>query len=371
MPALKNLSLASIGTAVISFGAVAPVNAAAFYEITGLDFLPSDINDKREVVGEQYLWQAGKVTDLTTLPGANGSSLFASAINNKGIIVGGGLKAEIPDTRGFISDGTTIKDLGRPGNFCTDYCPPTTAADINDANVVALQYVLSGGGERPVTYIQDENGNQTEVLFDAFAVGINNNNQVVGYSPTRARGSGEGRLWNEGNVNVLLPANAPEFSIYGTSIADINNLGQVVGSGPEFSFPDNSQAQIWSNPLDNATGTILGTLGGSTSRANGINDLTQVVGSSSLADNSTEHAFLWADGALTDLNSLIDSESGWELTSALEINENGDIIGIGNFNGESRGFIAKAVPEPTSTLGVLGLGVVGFMSWRKRRMKRQ
>lgn len=369
MSALKNLSIASIGTAVISFGAVAPVTAASFYEITGLDFLPSDINDKREVVGEQYLWQAGKVTDLTTLPGANGSSLSASAINNNSKIVGGGLNVPNTNTQAFISDGTRITDLGRPGDFCSEFCPFTSATDINDANIVALEYVLEGNGVRPVTYIQDENGNQTEVLFDAFAVGINNNNQVVGYSPTRARGSGEGRLWNEGNVNVLLPANAPEFGIYGTSIADINNLGQVVGSGPEFSFSDNSQAQIWSNPLDNATGTILGTLGGSTSRANGINDLTQVVGSSSLADNSAEHAFLWKDGVLTDLNSLIDSESGWELTSALEINNNGDIIGVGNFNGESRGFIAKAVPEPTSTLGVLGLGMFGFAYWRKRKQR--
>lgn len=368
MSALKNLSIASIGTAVISFGAIAPVSAASFYEITGLDFLPSDINDKREVVGEQYLWQAGKITDLTTLSGANGSSLFASAINNKGIVVGGGFKGDIPDTRGFISDGTTIKDLGRPGDFCTDYCPPTTAADINDANIVALQYVFEGSGVRPVTYIQDESGTQTTVLEDNFAIGINNNNQVVGYSPTRARGAGVGGLWTEGNVTTLTPANTPEFGIFGTFTADINNLGQVVGSGNI----ENEEAQIWIDPLNNTTGTLLGTLGGSTSRANGINDLTQVVGTSSLANSPKEHAFLWQKGALTDLNNLIDSASGWELTSALKINNNGDIIGIGNFNGEQRGFIASAtaVPEPTSTLGVLGLGMFGLIGWYKRRTKR-
>lgn len=370
MSVLKNLSITSIGTAVVSFAAVAPVSAASLYQITGLDFLPSDINDKGEVVGEQYLWQGGKVTDLTTLPGANGSPISARAINNNSRIVGGGLNVDNFDDQAFISDGTRITDLGRPGDFCSDFCPTTTAADINDANTIALAYVLEGNGVRPVTYTQDENGNQTEVLFDAFAVGINNNNQVVGYSPARARGSGEGRLWNDGEQISLLPANAPEFGIYGTTIADINNLGQVVGSGPELGFPENFQAQIWSNPLDNITGNVLGTLGGSTSRANGINDLTQVVGSSSLADNSTQHAFLWEDGNLVDLNSLIDSTSGWELTSALEINAQGDIIGIGNFNGEQRGFVAKAVPEPTSTLGVLGLGIFGLVSWRKRRVKR-
>ncbi|KJH73502.1 HAF repeat-containing PEP-CTERM protein [Aliterella atlantica] len=371
MPALRKLSIASLGTAVISLGAVAPANAAAFYNITGLDFLPSDINDKGEVVGEQYLWQAGKVTDLTTIPGANNSPISATAINNNSKIVGGGLNAGGFSDQPFIFDGTAITDLGRPGDFCNEFCPPTTAADINDANVVAIGYVLYSGSERPVTYIQDESGTQTEVLFDTFAVGINNTNQVVGYSPARARGSGEGRLWTENNTTTLLPANAPEFAIFGTSIADINNLGQVVGAGPEFSFPDNSQAQIWSDPLNNSIGTILGTLGGSTSRANGINDLTQVVGAYSLADGSTEHAFLWENGELVDLNTLIDSASGWELTSAVEINEHGDIIGIGNFNGEQRGFIASAkpVPEPTSTLGVL-VGVFGLVSWRKRRVKR-
>jgi len=371
MSVLKNLSSASIGTAVVSFAVVAPVSAASLYQITGLDFLPSDINDKGEVVGEQYLWQGGKVTDLTTLPGVNGSPISATAINNNSKIVGGGLNTNNFNDQAFISDGTKITDLGRPGDFCSDFCPPTTAVDINDANIVALQYVFEGGGVRPITYIQDENGNQTEVLPDNFAVGINNNNQVVGFSPARARGAGVGGLWTDGNETTLIPANAPDFGIFATFTTDINNLGQVVGYG-NLGFPQGDQAQIWSAPLNDAIGTLLGTLGGDTSRATGINDLTQVVGASSLADGSTEHAFLWEDGTLTDLNSLIDAESGWELTSALEINNNGDIIGIGNFNGEQRGFIAstKPVPEPTSTLGVLGLGVFGLVNLRKRRTKR-
>ena len=36
--------------------------------------------------------------------------------------------------------------------------------------------------------------------------------------------------------------------------------------------------------------------------------------------------------------------------------------------GEQRGFVATtAVPEPTSVLGVLGLGLFGLSNWRKRK----
>ena len=106
---------------------------------------------------------------------------------------------------------------------------------------------------------------------------------------------------------------------------------------------------------------------GATSDALGVNNSQQIVGNSTLVDNSTQHAFLWEDGEIIDLNSLIAPESGWELTSALEINNNGDIIGIGTYNGVERGFVARAVPEPSSVLGILGLGVFGLGSWLKRK----
>lgn len=108
-------------------------------------------------------------------------------------------------------------------------------------------------------------------------------------------------------------------------------------------------------------------MGGEDSAALGINNSNQVVGSSFLEDDSTQHAFLWEDGELVDLNSLIAPETGWELTSAFEINDRGDIIGVGNFNGEQRGFVATVVPEPSSVLGILGLGLFGIGSWLKRK----
>ena len=51
--------------------------------------------------------------------------------------------------------------------------------------------------------------------------------------------------------------------------------------------------------------TDLGTLGGDTSYALGINDSGEVVGYSYLADNVTRHAFIWtASDGMVDLGTL-------------------------------------------------------------------
>jgi hypothetical protein len=97
-----------------------------------------------------------------------------------------------------------------------------------------------------------------------------------------------------------------------------------------------------------------------------------VVGASR-SDNSTSYASLWEDGELFNLNTLIPPDSGWELVSASKINNKNQIVGTGKINGESRGFFltpeAKSVPEPTSALGVLGLGGLNLVFRRLRKQK--
>jgi probable HAF family extracellular repeat protein len=78
--------------------------------------------------------------------------------------------------------------------------------------------------------------------------------------------------------------------------------------------------------------TDLGTLGGS-SRAEAINSKGQVVGFSFLLDRTEppfRHAFLWEKGGpMIDLNTLIPTNSSLELVAAQNINDRGEIVGLG------------------------------------------
>lgn len=90
----------------------------------------------------------------------------------------------------------------------------------------------------------------------------------------------------------------------------------------------------------------LGTLGGTTSTANGVasggtNASGMVVGSSTMSDN-TEHAFLYAGGQIFDLNTLCDlAQSDFRvLTVAKAISDSCVIIGEGiTTNGDKHAFM--------------------------------
>ena len=51
------------------------------------------------------------------------------------------------------------------------------------------------------------------------------------------------------------------------------------------------------------------------------------------------HAFVYRNGQMTDLNSLLPANSGWVLTTATAINNNNQIVGTGVVNGENHAFL--------------------------------
>src|SRR5204863_2721197 len=108
----------------------------------------------------------------------------------------------------------------------------------------------------------------------------------------------------------------------------------------------------------------LGTLpGGTGGQANGINALGLLVG---FGDTSAgaQHAFLYRNGTMTDLNTLISPSSGWVLSIAVDINDLGSIVGVGTHNGQTASFLLTPVPEP-STLALVALGM-GAIYIRRR-----
>jgi len=106
--------------------------------------------------------------------------------------------------------------------------------------------------------------------------------------------------------------------------------------------------------------TDLGTLGGKSSDAYGINDSGRVVGWSMVPGHF--HGFITGSNGvgMTDLNSLASLPAGYAgylIADALSINNAGQVLVSA----------ASYVPEPeTYALMLAGLGLIGFVArWQK------
>lgn len=329
-----------------------------------------------------------EIIDLGTL-GGNYSN--ANAINDAGQITGISRSVPPPGTgdRAYIWENGNMTNLGPIG--VTSY-----GNNISEAGYIAgTTYVNVGGGSvSGRAFLWDAGYVQTlDTLGGDFSqgTGVNDSQQVVGFSRTTA-GQTHAFLWDGGIMTDLTPTasysqasainNAGQITGSTNGIAGgafiwdsqngmtvigsgagmaINNLGQVAGfylAGSQY------HGFLW----DGTSQIDLGTLWGR-SDAYGLNDRGQVVGRT--GDYGNFHAVLWENGAMLDLNNLIDPASGWVLNYANDINNNGDITGMGTFNGESRAFLLTAVPLPSAVLlfvpGLLGLTVLARRNKKNRQ----
>ncbi len=285
------------------------------------------INNRGQVAGtvltrqgdtHACLWEQGKTTDLGTL-GGNYSEPFA--ISNIGQIVGISNSAH-GDQHAFLWQQGEMRDLGTLGGRTSHaYC-------------------------------------------------INDLGQVLGLSEA-ADGKTHAFLWQQGKLQDLGGVGAMYGGYY------LNNHGQALFSeadgpaGPEHVY-------LW----EKGHKTDIGTLGGKFVYPIGLDDMGRVLGDSSLK-NGEFHYFVWEAGKMTDigavprvktrvgngyavflhgnnaleavgslgsvdttmravvyrhgvvidLNTLISSHSGWTLTFGMSLNDNGQIICSGKFQG--------------------------------------
>ncbi|MGB7710777.1 MAG: DUF3466 family protein, partial [Microcoleus sp.] len=173
--------------------------------------------------------------------------------------------------------------------------------------------------------------------YDAAAAqGINNQGQVVGYSGL-AFGITHAFEWE--NVKMI---DLGTLLGYNHSTAyDINDSGQAIGYSAN-TLTNQSHATLWSN----GETTDLGTLGGNRSAAVAINNKGQVVGlDTTTSSKGLYHPFIWQDGQMADLNSLIPSDSGWLLREVSAINDRGQIAakGINIATGKSDALILNPI----------------------------
>ena len=349
-------------------------SAAGQVVITDLGTLEGDlasraaaINASGQVVGRSlphvgehaFLWEGGTMSGLAPLSGCPSA---AYGINDAGHVVGWA-EADGGSRRGFIYTGDEIIPLGTLGG------PTSTAYGINNLGQVAGSSDLDGGGmgaflwdNYTMTGLATLGGAYTE------AYAVNDAGQVVGHSDT-GHGS-HACLWYDDSVTDLGTLGG-RWSF----ARAINDAGQVVGYSDKGLL--DGAAFLWQ---DGAM-TDLGTLGGWWAQANGINDDGVIVGTShtGLTDEAGDpivHAFIYDDGAMSDLNDVLAEGCGWELLAATGINDAGQIVGWGTHGGDLRGFLlamsggapdaAPIVPEPSTVLLIV-LGALGLTLKKRRR----
>jgi probable HAF family extracellular repeat protein len=150
---------------------------------------------------------------------------------------------------------------------------------------------------------------------------VNNRGQVAGGSFLVGNSIIHPFLWDHGVLKDLGTLGGDNGHVRW-----INNAGEIVGNA-DLPGSQNHHAFLWRN----GTMIDLGTLG-SSSTAHAINSHSQVVGRSKPGpiDTSDQHAFLWENGGpMIDLNTLIPANSTLELFEGLNINDRGEIMGLG------------------------------------------
>jgi probable HAF family extracellular repeat protein len=315
------------------------------------------VGDADTSSGQQHAfrYQNGVMQDLGTLGGAYS---IAYAVNNAGQVVGYSQTAT-GDTHAFLYQNGVMIDLGTFFGGSASY-----AFGINQSGQVTGVGYLPGNSGTAHAFLYSPGGSVQDLgtLGGNYSEGraINDLGQVAGDSGTGTGGSAF--VYSGGMMSNL--GTTPGTSA--TQVYGMNNVGQVVGTG--YTVPTVIQRPELYTP--GFGWQDLGTLGGSSGQAFGVNDLGQVVGVSNLQGNNLSHAFLYQGGVLTDLNSLIPINSGWDLTEGFAINNAGVIVGDGigpasvNYD---HAFILTPVPEPTSiTLLGIGMAVLTCFGWRQR-----
>lgn len=144
------------------------------------------------------------------------------------------------------------------------------------------------------------------------------------------------------------PSRTNDFFDLGKGIVyNINSTGKIVGdfiTETRLDVTEITEAFLWGPSVERTfmLGRLPSVDGAST--ALGINNLGQVVGNSSTQDALRLHAFLWQQDTvppMVDLNEKLTPElrQNWELIDAVDINDAGQIVGVGKFGTSTVGYV--------------------------------
>ena len=293
-----------------------------------------------------FFWDGGSIEDLGTLGGLSGA---ARGINDEGQIVGFSRPLDTTNQQAFVTkratDGTTkLEALGALQDF-----PSSEAFAINEpeqigesGEIVGRSFLPTSGvirSGRAFLYRKNENGvmvmDNLGVLSSAEdsyseAWAINDSGQVVGESGTDEN-HGKAFLYSGG---IMKPLGTLDGQLYSEAFG-IDNSGQIVGWSYNSRTPVQGQAFIYRDGEMEKLGTLPND---SYSMARAIDEHGRVVGQS-LDASGRNRAFLWEDGVMTDLNTLIPADPSLRLLDAYAISESGKIVGSAIKDGVVRPFV--------------------------------
>ena len=306
-----------------------------------------------------FVHDGSGITTPGSLPGAAES--FAAAINDSGQVAGTSYVGG--KSRATRWSGGNAVDIGTLGG------EESSASAINDAGQIAGGSTTAVGQGHAYRYgpggwvdIGREFGGAWSAAF-----GINESGQVAGYGEA-SPGVFRGFLWDEqrGITRLGTLGGASSYAM------GINAAGWVIGHS--------STAAGYMHAFLFRGGIMvdLGALGGGASYGYGINDAGDVVGYSWGAAGG-RRAFLYSNGMMLDLNDFLPPGSSWELLEAYAINDAGQIVGTGRYQGRQVAFRLDPAgdyiatisnPEP-GTLSLLLLGGLTFilLGLRRRRSR--
>jgi probable HAF family extracellular repeat protein len=164
---------------------------------------------------------------------------------------------------------------------------------------------------------------------------INDRGDVAGEGNIVPNGKPYAFFWHEGKMQQLslLPGGT---NCRGQAL----NNNRVVTGTCDF-HGKLSHGVIWKNGVITDLG-ILGEPGDAICQPLDINSSDVVVGVAEPEDGRLR-AFIWQTGKLTDLNKLIDPHSGWRLLVASRINDKGEILGRGFYDGHIHAFTLEPI----------------------------
>lgn len=285
------IDLGTLGGPNSSEGVVFPFINNAGMVVGFAETSTPDPNNPGSFIPHAFKWQNGVLTDLGTFPEGLGS--FAVWSNERGQVVG------------VSGNGQIDPQLGGPEGIA--------ALWQRDGRIFNLGTL---------------GGNQS------LAGGINAKGQVIGVAAntiadplslfgwaTQTRAA----LWNQGKIQDLGTLGGTD-----ATASFINENGQITGNSYVDSnlgcpldfilhFPVTTHPFLW----EDGKMTDIGTLGGNCGGSAKINNRGQVVGTSTLAGESTDHAFLWEAGTIKDLGTL-----GGTFAVGNWLNDAGDVVGV-------------------------------------------